>query len=111
MTDVQLGCCDPFVQWHGFPSNFVQVHLPKPADFLFEYEEQLATLNDKLKGAGVCEHYANQARIYLRKRCDRYLNCLAEGAEFLGWSPSFIEQVANEGYLEDLLSDPQGSSN
>ena len=110
MTIIKRSCCDPFVILHGLPTNFVQDILPKSADFLVEYEEQLATLNGKLQEAGVCEHYARQARIYLRSRCDSFLNCLAQGAEFLGWSPSYIEQMVNEGCLEDLLAQSTGPS-
>lgn len=108
--DISLSCCDPFVQWHGYPPDFVQAILPKPATFLFEYEEQLTELNKQLQEAKVCEHYANQARIYLRTRCDDMLDCLARGAEFLGWPPSYIEQVVNEGCWEDLLSKSKGPS-
>lgn len=102
--DIQLSCCDPFVQWYGYPTNFVQNVHPQPAIFLFEYENQLTELNKKLEEAKVCEHYANQARIYLRTRCDDELDCLAQLAEYLGWQPSYVEQIANEGSWEDLLS-------
>ncbi|USN96962.1 MAG: hypothetical protein H6797_02100 [Candidatus Nomurabacteria bacterium] len=102
--DIQLSCCDPFVQWHGYPAEFVQAILPKPATFLFEYEEQLTKLNEQIQEAKVCEHYANQTRIYLRTRCDDMLDCLAQFAEYLGWQPSYVEQIANEGSWENLLS-------
>lgn len=108
--DIRLGCCDPFVQWHGYPSDFVQAILPEPAIFLFQYEEQLTELNKKLKEAGVCEHYTNQARIYLRSRCDEDLDCLAQAAEYLGWEPSYVEQIVNEGCWEDLLSSSKDPS-
>lgn len=110
MTDIQIGCCDPFVQWHGYPPEFVQSVLPKPADFLFEYEDQLAELNKKLEEAGACEHYVRQARIYLRERCDDMLDYLARAAEFLGWPPSYVEQVVNEGSWEDLLTTSKSPS-
>lgn len=110
MSDVPLSCCDPFATWHGLPPAFVQTVLPKPAFFLFEYEEQLNQLNKALTDAGVCEHYAAQARIYLRKRCEPDLDCLAQMAEYLGWPPSYVEQVSNEGILDDILRPAKGPS-
>ncbi len=100
--------CDGVAAIHGYPHEFVQAILPKPAIFLFEYEEQLSELSARLKEIEACEGYAKHARVYLRKRCDSDLNCLAEASEFFGWPPSLIEQMVNEAAFEDLLQ--KGSS-
>jgi len=108
MKVANASCCEPFVLQHGFPPHFVQSVVPKPAVFLRQYEEQLTELEIKLQEAEVCIHYANQARIYLRQRCDDELVCYIKLADFLGWPPSEAERVLDEGQLEDLLSHPQG---
>lgn len=96
-------CCETVIAEYGWPNEFVDAVIPVPATFLFEYEKQRETLRRHLAEENLCEHYANQALIYLRTRCDSLVNTYAQFADYLYMTPSAFEEMLNEGFLEELL--------
>lgn len=98
-------CCYPFVTQLGMPDDFIRATVGNPATTLAEYEDQLATLQDKLRQAEACEHYRKFTKDRLGMLCGHDLLDHIEAAEFIRVSPREYEDLFPD-CLEDSTPDP-----
>ena len=92
MTEIKRSCCDPFVEQHGFPDDFVWQLFARPAESLPELENEQQILMDTLQRLEVCQHYREQAKIQLSRQRDPELADYAALAAYINVPMSIAEQ-------------------
>ena len=102
MTVKSRQCCEDSVRKLQMPTEFVLgVTGGNPPESLREFSGMRKFLQIALDESGACEHFCNQARIFLLHFSDETVRLYVQFADFLYMSVEDMEAMLDDALLDE----------